>query len=146
MSLRFLAAEEREAIIKNQPPFFDFVRKDVVQPFEGFIASVVRPALFKVGEKILRRSRLITLKTETLLHRLSDYFHGRRVAIKNGNGPHAQQSNGEVNGNNLSVNESNGNGNGNGNSKNAEFWNEMREAKNGLKNGGDGREKDDSQK
>ncbi len=108
---RFIPEGEEKLKIEGLPPFFDFMRHGVIRPFEEFVASSVRPAMFKIGEKFLCRFRLLVLRAEVFLHRLSDYFHGKRIAIKNGNG------------------------NGNGGSKNSEFWNEMNEAKNGLKNG-----------
>ena len=107
---RFTPEGEEKLKIEGLPPFFDFMRHGVVRPFEEFVANTVRPAMFKIGEKFLRRFRLLVLRAEAFLHRLSDYFHGKRIAIKK-------------------------NGNGNGNGKNSGFWNEMSEAQNGLQNG-----------
>ena len=70
----------------------------------------------------MRRFRILVLKVEALLHRLSDYFHGKRIAIKNGNGLSIQADN----------------------SKNAEFWGEMREFKNRLQNGESNKPEDNS--
>lgn len=118
MSLRFLSADQQKIRMSGLPLFFDFVREDVIGPFEEFTAVVVQPATLKICEKFLRRFRLLVLKIETILHRLSDYFHGKRLAIKNGNG--------------------NGNGGGSpfdkAQGKNSDFWNEMREVKNGSQN------------
>ena len=115
MALRLLNADDQKARMASLPLFFDFAREDIIKPFEEFVAGTVRPAMFKVGEKFLRRFRILILKAEAFLQRLSDYFHGKRIAIKNGNGngngPHAQAG------------------------KNSEFWNEMREVKNGPQNG-----------
>src|SRR3989338_1188995 len=83
-SLRFLKPDEQKAKTEFPPPFFDFMREDVIGPFEGFVASTARPAMLKLGEKFLRRFRLLVLRVEAMLHRLSDYFHGKRIAIKNG--------------------------------------------------------------
>ena len=98
---RSLTAKEQQEKISALPIFFDFIREDFFNPLEELTANSLRPALFKVGEKFLRRFRILVLKTENLLHRLSDYFRGRRIAIKNGNG----------------------------NGKNGHFWNEMQKTK-----------------
>ena len=122
VSVRFLNADEQKSKMTASPLFFDFVREDVIRPFEEFVASVARPAMLKLGEKFLRRFRILVLKVEALLHRLSDYFHGKRIAIKNGNGLSIQAEN----------------------SKNAEFWGEMREFKNRLQNGESNKPEDNS--
>ena len=109
MTLRFLSPEERRNKMSVLPLFFDFVHRDVILPSEAFVASVIQPALLKIGEKFLRRFRLLILKTEAFLQRLSNYFRGKRIAIKNSNG--------------------NGNGNANGNGKNGHFWNELQKTK-----------------
>ena len=126
LSLRSLSENEQKSKADVLPPFFDFVREDVVRPFEEFVAGTVRPAMFKIGEKFLRRFRLLVLRAEAVLHRLSDYFHGKRIAIKNGNGASSQS--------------------GNGGSKNSEFWGEMREFKNGPQNNPDNNKTKDSEK
>src|SRR3989338_10912107 len=123
---RFTPEGEEKLKIEGLPPFFDFMRHGVVRPFEEFVANTVRPAMFKIGEKFLRRFRLLVLRAEALLHRLSDYFHGKRIAIKNGNGASSQS--------------------GNGGSKNSEFWGEMREFKNGPQNNPDNNKTKDSEK
>lgn len=81
---RTLSQEEKRAKVAELPAFFDFVREDFFNPLEEFVANSLRPALFKSGEKFLRRFRIFVLKAENVLHRLSNYFRGRRIAIKNG--------------------------------------------------------------
>ena len=120
LSLRSLSENEQKSKADVLPPFFDFVREDVVRPFEEFVAGTVRPAMFKIGEKFLRRFRLLVLKAEAMLHRLSDYFHGKRIAIKNGNE------------NGASAQVGGGNQFDKAQGKSAEFWNEMHDAKNSL--------------
>ncbi|MEK7599050.1 MAG: hypothetical protein AAB474_01165 [Patescibacteria group bacterium] len=108
--IRSLNFEEQKQKMETLPSFFDFLRQNIGRPLGDFSQKQIHPALLKLGEKFLRRFRLLVLKIETGLHRLSDYFRGKRIAIKNG--------------------ESGGNG------KNSEFWDEMHKTKNGLQNGG----------
>lgn len=108
-SIRPLSFEEQKQKLENLPPFFDFLRQNIGRPFADFSQKQIQPAILKLGEKFLRRFRLLMLKIETGLHRLSDYFRGKRIAIKNGTSA--------------------------GNGKNSEFWDEMHKTKNGLQNG-----------
>lgn len=126
-AVKSLGSEEKNQKLADLPPFFDFLQSLVYEPCLEFWNTVAHPAILKAGEKTTKRSRLVTLKIESALHRLSENFRGRRIAIKNGNG-------------------SDGNGNGNGKpfdtaqGKNAEFWNEINEFKKELQNG-NGKEK-----
>ncbi|MBI2507266.1 MAG: hypothetical protein HYW09_01485 [Candidatus Niyogibacteria bacterium] len=125
VSNRLLSEDERKAKIAALPMFFDFIREDVLNPLDEFSSGVIQPQLFKLSEKSLRRFRILVLRMESILHRMSDHFRGRRIAIKNGSTPAH---------------------NGSAITKNSDFWNEMHEAKNGLKNGGDKNETKDLQK
>jgi hypothetical protein len=107
-SIRSASFEEQKQRLETLPSFFNFLHQNVGQPLTDFSKTQLHPAFFKLGEKFLRRFRLIVLKVENGLHRLSDYFRGKRIAIKNENS--------------------------NGNGKNSEFWDEMHKTKNGLSN------------
>jgi len=117
IAVKSLSAEEKENELAGLPLFFDFLREMVYEPSLEFWAGTVKPALLRAGEKTTRRSRLLTLKAERTLHRLSENLRGKRIAIENGETT-------------------------NGNGKNAEFWNEINEFKKELQNGnGNGKEK-----
>lgn len=111
-SAKALGGEEKNRKLTELPLFFDFLQSLVYEPCLEFWNTVAHPAILKAGEKTTKRSRIVTLKIESFLHRLSENFRGRRIAIKNGNGA-----------------------NGNGNGKNAEFWNEINKFKEESKNG-----------
>lgn len=109
-AFRLLSAEEKKEKLESLPPFFDFLHQYVERPAGRFINEQIHPFILKLGEKFIRRFRLVVLKAETGLKRLSDYFHGRRQALKNGNGNSLDKAQG----------------------KNSEFWQAMNEAKNGA--------------
>lgn len=125
-SNRFLGEDERKAKIAALPMFFDFIREDVIAPFDEFSSGVIQPHFLKLSEKSLRRFRILVLRMESILHRMSDHFRGRRIAIKNDKDAARAE---------------NGNGNSNGVSKNSDFWNEMHEAKNDHQNEMDAEDK-----
>lgn len=91
-SLRTLNTQRQRKALEKLPPFFDFIEKYILRPLVEFTGSVVQPASLKLLEKALRRFRIVVLRVEKMLHRLSDYFRGRRIAIKNGNGNKGKNS------------------------------------------------------
>lgn len=109
-SLKSMQVEDQRKWLGDLPPFFSFLfrflNRAVRQPFSQLWSETFHPALLSAGEKLLRRFRILVLKVEGILQRLSDYFRGRRIAIKNGSG-------------------NNGKPFDKARGRNSEFWNEV---------------------
>ncbi len=118
-ALKSLTREEKKNELSGSPVFFDFLREMVYEPSLEFWANTAKPALLRAGEKTTRRSRILTLKVESSLHRLSENLRGKRIAIENGE---TANGNGSASAGEAQT----------GNGKNAEFWNEINEFKKEL--------------
>ncbi|MCH7883195.1 hypothetical protein IIA95_02165 [Patescibacteria group bacterium] len=124
--VRTFDREEQKRQLEYLPPFFDFLYVSLFRPFVEFFNTVIHPKLLGLGEEGLRQFRMLVLRVENILHRLSDYFRGRRIAIENGNG------NRKSLGPDVIKNPGANKILGATQSKNSEFWNEVRKFRLGL--------------
>ncbi len=88
LPIRFSSKEEISSRVESMRPFWNDLHDLFVVPTVRVHQEKVLPITYKEIEKLVRRFRIIVLRIECLLMRLTEYIRGKRTLPANGHKSH----------------------------------------------------------